>query len=139
MKARLSVLTLAVTDLQRSLAFYRDGLGFSTDGIVGQELEHGAVVFMELEGGSKLALWPRESLAHDTGLPLPGSEAPSCSLGHNVATRAEVDAVMGEAERAGAAIVKPAQPTFYGGYAGYFRDPDGHLWEVVYNPAFALP
>lgn len=135
MKPRISVLTLGVGDLERSLAFYRDGLGLPTDGIVGREFEHGAVAFFDLAGGLKLALWAQDDLAHDTGLPRSPVDSTATSIGHNVASRAEVEAVMGEAARAGAEIVKPAQDTFYGGYAGYFRDPDGHLWEVVWNPA----
>ena len=137
MKPRLSVLTLAVGDLERAVAFYRDGLGLATDGIVGTEFEHGAVAFFDLQEGLRLALWPRASLAHDSGLPT-AAGGPSFSLGHNVRTRDEVDAVMAEAARAGATIVKPAADTFWGGYAGYFSDPDGHLWEVVWNPQ-ALP
>ena len=133
MKPRISVLTLGVTDLERSLVFYRDGLGLPTEGIVGREFEHGAVAFFELSGGLRLAIWAQDDLAHDAGLPK-GSPA-STSIGHNVASREEVDDVMAEARRAGAEIVKPAQATFYGGYAGYFRDPSGHLWEVVWNPA----
>lgn len=134
MKPRLSVITLCVDDLERSLKFYRDGLGLQTEGIVGREFEHGAVAFFDLQPGLKLAIWPRASLAHDSGL-APGAPSPTeCSLGHNVSSRAEVDAVMEQAKRAGAAIVKPAQDTFWGGYAGYFQDPDGHLWEVVWNP-----
>ena len=133
MKPRISVLTLGVTDLERSLAFYRDGLGLPTQGIVGREFEHGAVAFFELSGGLRLAIWAQDDLAHDSGL-TKGSPA-SVSIGHNVASRQEVDDVMAEARRAGAEIVKPAQDTFYGGYAGYFRDPSGHLWEVVWNPA----
>ena len=135
MKPRLSVITLGVADLDRALAFYRDGLGLATDGIVGQEFEHGAVAFFDLQAGLKLALWPRASLAHDTGLPISGASAPGVSLGHNVASKAEVDLVMQQAARAGAVAVKPAAETFWGGYAGYFQDPDGHLWEVVWNPA----
>ncbi|WP_137894868.1 VOC family protein [Ramlibacter sp. 2FC] len=134
MKARISLVTLAVADLERSLLFYRDGLGLQTEGIVGQEFEHGAVAFFELQGGLKLALWPRRSLAHDTGLAPGGSSAIEFSLGHNVASRAEVDSVMAQAARAGAVIVKPAGETFWGGYAGYFQDPDQHLWEVAWNP-----
>ncbi len=131
---RISVITLSVTDLQRSLTFYRDGLGFPTDGIVGSAFEYGAVVFIDLHNGLKLALWPRSSLAHDSGLNLRGAQPPTVSLGHNVVSRAEVDAVMAQAVAAGGALVKPAQDTFWGGYAGYFADPDGHLWEVVWNP-----
>lgn len=134
MKPRVTVLTLAVDDLERAVAFYRDGLGFPTAGIVGQEFEHGAVAFFDLQGGLRLGLWRRSDLAHDTGLqqgPVPSTEL---SLGHNVSSRAEVDASMAEARSAGAEIVKDAQPTFWGGYGGYFRDPDGHLWEIVWNP-----
>lgn len=137
MKARLTVVTLGVGDLDRSVRFYRD-LGLQTDGIVGQEFEHGAVAFFDLQGGLRLALWPRRSIAHDTGLPERAVSPTSLTLGHNVRSREEVDAVMDQARKAGAGIIKPAQSTFWGGYAGYFQDPDGHLWEVVWNPQ-ALP
>jgi uncharacterized protein len=138
MKPRISVVTVGVDDLERSLRFYRDGLGLSTDGIVGREFEHGAVVFIDLQAGLRLALWPRKSIAHDSGLPFGARSPAEFTLGHNVASKAEVDAVMDQAKRAGAVIVKPAQDTFWGGYAGYFQDPDGHLWEVVWNPQ-AIP
>lgn len=134
MKPRITVLTLGVADLERSVAFYRDGLGFPTKGIVGTEFEHGAVAFFDLENGLKLALWPRRDLAHDTGLPEDQPSSTELSLGHNVGSQAEVDSVMAAAESAGAEVVKPAQATFWGGYGGYFRDPDGHLWEIVWNP-----
>jgi catechol 2,3-dioxygenase-like lactoylglutathione lyase family enzyme len=134
MKPRLSVLTLCVDDLERSLRFYRDGLGLQTPGIIGQEFEHGAVAFFDLQPGLKLAIWPRKSLAHDTGLPLSGPGTTGFSLGHNVSSTGEVDAVMEQAAAAGAVIVKPAQPTFWGGYSGYFQDPDGHLWEMSGTP-----
>jgi uncharacterized glyoxalase superfamily protein PhnB len=137
MQARITVITLAVDDLGRSLRFYREGLGFQTAGIVGTEFEHGAVVFIDLQAGLKLALWPRSSLARDSGLALSPPCPTGLSLGHNVASRDEVDAVMKKAAHAGATIVKPAQITFWGGYAGYFQDPDLHLWEVVWNPAWA--
>ena len=134
MKPSISVVTLGVDDLERAVAFYRDGLGLETAGIVGAELEYGAVAFFDLQRGLKLAVWPRRSLAHDAGL-VPGvASATDLSLGHNVSSRSEVDTVMAQAEAAGAGIVKRAQDTFWGGYAGYFQDPDGHLWEVVYNP-----
>lgn len=136
MKPRITVITLGVEDLERALRFYRDGLGFATGGIIGTEFEHGAVVFIELQAGLKLALWPRASLAQDSGLPLARPNPTELSLGHNVASREEVDAVMAQAQLAGAVIVKPAQATFWGGYAGYFQDPDQHLWEVVWNPAW---
>src|SRR5690606_27568117 len=131
MQPKVTVITLGVDDLERSLTFYRDGLGLATDGIVGQEFEHGAVVFIALESGTRLALWPRTSLAHDAGLQVGAPSATEFTLGHNVASADEVDAVMARAARAGATIVKSAHQTFWGGYAGYFQDPDGHLWEVV--------
>lgn len=135
MEPRISVLTLGVDDLERAMAFYATGLGFPTTGIVGREFEHGAVVFFDLASGMKLALWARHDLAHDTGLPVGARNPTEMSLGHNVRSRHEVDQVMDRAAAAGATIVKPPAPTFYGGYAGYFTDPDGHLWEVVFNPA----
>jgi len=133
-KPRISVITLGVDDLERSVAFYRDGLGLSTVGIVGAEFEHGAVAFFELQQGLKLAVWPRRSLAHDSGLEVSPPSATDISLGHNVSSKAAVDLALEQAATAGATIVKAAQDTFWGGYAGYFQDPDGHLWEVVYNP-----
>lgn len=136
MQARITVITLGVDDLERALTFYRDGLGFATEGIVGQEFEYGAVVFIPLQAGLRLALWPRPSLAHDTGLKLGPASATEMTLGHNVASKAEVDAVMAQAAAAGAVIVKPAHEAFWGGYSGYFQDPDGHLWEVVWNPGW---
>lgn len=136
MKPRITLVTLAVDDLERAVAFYRDGLGFRTKGIVGTEIENGAVAFFTLHGGLKLALWPRSSLAADSTLPLQARSATEFSLAHNVQSEGEVDAVMQEAARAGATIVKTAQATSYGGYAGYFQDPDGHLWEVAFNPGF---
>ena len=130
----MTVLTLAVDDLEVALRFYRDGLGLATDGIVGEEFEHGAVVFIDLQHGVRLALWPRASLAHDTGLAVGPKSATEFTVGHNVSSKAEVDAVMEQARRAGATVVRAAHDTFWGGYSGYFQDPDGHLWEVVWNP-----
>lgn len=138
MKPRITLITIGVDDLERSLRFYRDGLGLSTEGIVGQEFEYGAVVFIELQSGLRLALWPRKSIAHDTGLS-PDTKSPiEFALGHNVNSKSEVDAVMNQAKTAGAVIVKPAHDTFWGGYSGYFQDPDGHLWEVAWNPQLTL-
>jgi catechol 2,3-dioxygenase-like lactoylglutathione lyase family enzyme len=134
MKPRITMLTLGVDDLERALRFYRDGLGLPTEGIVGTQFEHGAVAFFQLHGGLALALWPRDSLVHDCGLPKSGRGPTEVSIGHNVASEQEVDAVMAQAVNAGARVVKKAQKTFYGGYAGYFLDPDEHLWEVVFNP-----
>lgn len=139
MKPRISVITLGVDDLERALHFYRDGLGLATQGIVGSEFEHGAVAFFDLQAGLKLALWPRASLAHDAGIPLSPASSSELSIGHNVSSKAEVDAVMLQARNAGAEIIKAAQDTFWGGYAGYFKDPDQHLWEVVWNPAWDAP
>ena len=136
MHPRLTVLTLGVDDLPRAVAFYRDGLQWPTQGIVGEEFAHGAVAFFDLQPGLRLALWPRSSIAHDTGLAVAPPSATECTLGHNVESEIAVDDVMTAAERAGARIVKPAARTFWGGYAGYFQDPDGHLWEVVWNPAW---
>ena len=134
MEPRITVITLGVDDLERALRFYRDGLGLSAPGIIGTEFEHGAVVFIELQAGVRLALWPRASIAHDSGLPVTARSATELTLGNNVRSREEVDVVMAQAEKAGATIVKRAHETFWGGYAGYFQDPDGHLWEVVWNP-----
>ena len=136
MKPRITVITLGVTDLEKALSFYRDGLGFPTQGIVGKEFEHGAVAFFDLHSGLKLALWPRSDIAHDTGISEGAQSATELTIGHNVSNEKEVDTVMGLARRAGAKIIKEAQATFWGGYAGYFQDPDGHLWEVVWNPQF---
>lgn len=135
MKPSLTLITLGVDDLDRALAFYRDGLGLKTEGIVGEEFENGAVVFFELNAGVRLALWPRRSIAADTGLPVTPRSPTDFTLAHNVSSEAEVDAVMKEAIAADATIVKSAHTTFYGGYAAYFQDPDGHLWEVAFNPA----
>ena len=128
------MLTIGVDDLNRSLGFYRDGLGLRTDGIVGEELEFGAVVFFDLQPGLRLALWPRKSIARDSGLALSAPSPTEFTIGHNVSSRVEVDAVMERVKSAGATIAKAAQDTFWGGYAGYFLDPDQHLWEVVWNP-----
>jgi catechol 2,3-dioxygenase-like lactoylglutathione lyase family enzyme len=123
-----------VSDLERAVTFYRDGLGWRTEGIVGREFEYGAVAFFDLANGLRVALWPRKSLSHDSGLPVGKPSETDVCLAHNVRSQAEVDSVMAEAKAAGATIVKPAQKTFWGGYAGYFSDPDQHLWEVAWNP-----
>ena len=138
MKPRITILTLGVKDLEKSVQFYQSGLGLSTTGIVGREFENGAVAFFDLEYGLKLALWPKTSISADTNIPL----GPSCPLeftiGHNVATKEEVIEVLNEVSKAGGRIVKTAQDTFYGGFAGYFADPDDHLWEIAWNPQFEL-
>jgi uncharacterized protein len=138
MKPFIKVITLGVDDLERSLRFYRDGLGLETEGIIGTEFEHGAVVFFHLKGGLMLALWPKSSLAAEARVSSSPPSAVEFTLGHNVASREEVDAVMAQAERAGATITDPASERFFGGYSGYFQDPDGHLWEVIWNPDLEL-
>ena len=134
MKPRISVLTIGVDDLERALRFYRDGLGLRSEGIVGADLDFGAVAFFPLQSGLHLALWSRKSIGHDAGLDVSAPSATDVTIGHNVSSKAEVDAVMDQASAAGATVVKAPQDTIWGGYAGYFLDPDHHLWEVVWNP-----
>lgn len=138
MRPRIRVLTLAVSDLERALAFYRDGLGLPTEGIVGQQFEDGAVVFFRLDGGLILALYPTAALAKDAGIAATQARLGAVSIGHLVGSKAEVDAVMTQAERAGAVVTDPARGRFWGGYSGYFHDPDGHLWEIAWNPHWSL-
>ncbi|BCH25209.1 VOC family protein [Mesorhizobium sp. L-8-3] len=135
MRPRITVITIGVDDLETSVRFYRDGLGLATEGIIGTEFEHGAVAFFDLQHGLRLALFGREDIARDAGIAATARSATEFTLGHNVASEQDVDAVMRQAIDAGARLVKPAQKTFWGGYAGYFQDPDDHLWEVVFNPA----
>jgi catechol 2,3-dioxygenase-like lactoylglutathione lyase family enzyme len=134
LRPRITFITLGVDDLERAVKFYRDGLGLETNGIIGTEFEYGAVAFFDMQPGLKLGLWPRKSLAHDTALSVSPPSPTDFSLAHNVESRAEVDELMKQAEAAGATIVKAACDTFYGGYAGYFQDPDKHLWEIAWNP-----
>jgi catechol 2,3-dioxygenase-like lactoylglutathione lyase family enzyme len=134
MKPRVKVLTLAVSDLERSLAFYRDGMGLPTKGIVGTEFEDGAVVFFEMNDDLILALYPKEALAKDAKMPVTPPSPTEFSIGHMVKSRNDVDAVMKQAEKAGARITDRARDRFWGGYSGYFQDPDGHLWEIAWNP-----
>ena len=136
MQARITLITLSVDDLDRAVAFYRDGLGWKTEGIIGREIEHGAVCFFQLHGGLRMALWPRASLAHDTGLPQGPRSATEFSLAHNVNSAQQVDAVLAQVKAAGGTIVKDGHATAWGGYSSYFRDPEGHLWEVAWNPAW---
>jgi catechol 2,3-dioxygenase-like lactoylglutathione lyase family enzyme len=138
MKPRITVITLGVDDLERSLKFYRDGLGFPTQGIVGQEFEYGAVAFFDLQAGLKLAIWPRQSIAHEARVSQTAVNLTEFTLGHNVGSKEEVDKVMAQAKKAGATIPDPAHDTFWGGYSGHFQDPDGHLWEVVWNPEWEM-
>lgn len=138
MKPRIKIITLAVVDLQKSLAFYRDGMGLHTEGIIGTEFEDGAVVFFEMNDDLILALWPRRSLAKDAKVPVTPSSPSDFSIGHIVNSKQEVDAIMKQAERAGANITDPARDRFWGGYAGYFQDLDGHLWEIAWNPQWVV-
>ncbi|WP_432355466.1 VOC family protein [Sporosarcina sp. A2] len=134
MKPRITVITLGVDDLEKSLEFYRDGLDLKTEGIVGKEFEHGAVTFFDLQVGLKLAIWNRKHIDFDAKVSHNESSPTEFTMGHNVGSKEEVNNVMEQAEKAGAFITNPAHETFWGGYSGYFQDPDGHLWEVVWNP-----
>ena len=136
MKPRFQILTLAIDDLTRALAFYRDGMGLPTKGIVGTEFEDGAVVFIPVNDGLTLALYPAASLAKDAGIAATGTRLGAISIGHLVDSKAEVDAVMAQAAKAGATVTDPARDRFWGGYSGYFHDPDGHLWEIAWNPSW---
>jgi uncharacterized protein len=137
MKSRIKVITLGVDDLKRSLAFYRDGMGLPTEGVIGTEFEDGAVVFFNLNDDLILALYPRAALAKDAKVPLTPASPSEFSLGHNVNSKKDVDAVMKQAKDAGATISDPARDRFWGGYSGYFKDPDGHLWEIAWNPQWS--
>ena len=130
MEPRISLVTLGVTNLARSVRFYQEGLGLPL-----REGGGGVIAFLETRG-TWLALFPREALAADAGVPADGVGFPGFSLAHNVRTREEVDAVLSQAQAAGARLVKAAQDTDWGGYSGYFADPDGYLWEVAWNPHF---
>jgi len=140
MKPRISVLTIAVNDLEESMKFYREGLGLQTEGIIGEAFEQGrgAVVLFTLTGGLILSLYPRENIAWDAKIPTDAHSATEFTIGHFVKTKREVDEVMKQAEKAGAKVVKPPQNTFWGGYGGYFQDPNGHLWEVGWNPQLTI-
>jgi catechol 2,3-dioxygenase-like lactoylglutathione lyase family enzyme len=134
MKARISVITIGVDDLERAVAFYREGLGLRTEGIVGTQYDNGAVAFFDMQAGLKLALWPRTSIAADSGLPLGPRSSTEMALAHNVGTETEVRDIMARALAAGARAVKQPGPAFWGGYTACFLDPDGHLWEIAFNP-----
>lgn len=138
MKPRITVLTLGVDDLERAVTFYRDGLGLPTQGIIGQEFEHGAVAFFDLQAGLELAVWNRKDLSHEAKVPLSPPSSTEMTIGHNVSSKEEVDMIMELARKAGATITDPAHEAFWGGYSGHFMDPDGHLWEVVWNPAWEI-
>jgi len=137
-KPRIKVLTLAVGDLARSLEFYRDGLGLRTKGIVGEQFEDGAVVFFNLDGGLVLALYPATSLGKDAAISVTPCRLGAVSIGHTLKNRAEVDALVARAQKAGAVVTDPPRDRFWGGYSGYFQDPDGHLWDIAWNPEWEV-
>jgi catechol 2,3-dioxygenase-like lactoylglutathione lyase family enzyme len=138
MKPSINVITLGVDDLERSLAFYRDGLGLPTEGIVGTEFEDGAVVFFTVKDDLILALYPRASLAKEAKLSMTPPSPTDLSLGQILPSKEAVDEVMEQAARAGALTTDPARDRFWGGYSGYFQDPDGHVWEIAWNPAWKV-
>jgi uncharacterized protein len=145
MEPRIHVITLAVDDLERALSFYRDGLGLRSEGIIATEFAGdeenaaGAIAMFHLHGGLILSLYPRAELAKDAKVSLDPLTSGGFSVGHAVATRAEVDSVLSAAQAAGATLTGPARERPWGIYSGYFKDPDGHLWEVLWNPALDLP
>lgn len=138
MKPRIKVITLAVGDLKKSLAFYRDGMGLPTRGIIGTEFEDGAVVFFEMNDDLILALYPRASLAKDAKVPATPPSPTEFTIGHIVGSKRGVDVVMEQAEKAGAIVTDPPHDRFWGGYSGYFQDLDGHLWEIAWNPQWEV-
>lgn len=131
MEQRVSVITLGVGDLARARRFYEDGLGWRRGNA------DPSVVFFQIPG-AVFALWSRAALVEDAGLSSDGTGFSGISLAYNCRSRDEVLAVLGEAKGAGAKILKPAADTFWGGYSGYFADPDGHVWEVAWNPHWSL-
>lgn len=131
MEQRISLITLGVADLERSRRFYVEGMGW-WPGFASEE-----VVFFQA-GGMVLALFPRAALAADAGLPATEPRAGGIALAHNVRSREEVDRVLAEAAAAGAVILRPAEDAAWGGYSGYFTDPDGHPWEIAWNPHWTI-
>ena len=131
MEPRITLITLGVADLERSIAFYRGGLGLpKCDGPDG-------IAFFETSG-TRLSLYPRKALAEDAQVSSEGSGFRGFTLAHNVRSTEDVDRTLREAVAAGATLVKPGQKVFWGGYSGYFQDPDGFLWEVAWNPHLPL-
>jgi uncharacterized protein len=143
MKPRIHVITLAVSDLERALKFYRDGLGLESRGVIGTEFAGddgnpaGAAAMFQLQGDLLLMLYPREELAKDAAVPFGPPSTGEFSIGHAVASKADVDARLAEAKAAGATLTDQAHERPWGIYSGYFRDPDGHLWEILCNPDLA--
>lgn len=145
MEQHIDVITLAVSELERSFEFYRDGLGLESAGIVGTEYPGddvtpaGAAAMFKLQRGLLLMLYPRIELAKDANIPLGPPQSGAFSIGHVVATRAEVDALLTRAEAAGATLTDRPHDRPWGIYSGYFRDLDGHLWEILWNPRLERP
>ncbi len=144
MKPQLNVITIAVDNLERSLEFYRDGLGLPTKGIVATEFKGtetepaGAVVFFELQGGLIFALYPRKELAKDAKVPDSATSSLEFSLGYIVGSRKEVDELLEKAQAAGGSVTDSPHERAWGIYSGYFKDLDGHLWEVIWDPKTQL-
>ena len=134
LESRFTVLTLGVEDLEKSFKFYHEGMGLASKGVVGKEFEHGDVAFFDLKNGMTLALYGKDNLAWDSHLKKDKRSSTEFSVGYTTRNEAEVDSILEQAKKAGATIARPAQKTFWGGYSGYFLDPDGHLWEIAYNP-----
>jgi uncharacterized protein len=145
MQARIDIITLAVADLERALAFYRDGLGLESRGIIGTEFvgndvnPAGAIAMFELGDGLILSLYPRTELAKDAKIPLGPPQTGEFSIGYAATSKAEVDALLAQAQAAGATLTDEPHDRPWGIYSGYFRDPDGHLWEVIWNPRLLSP
>lgn len=138
MEPRVTVITLGVNDLETSLRFYRDGLGWPTEGIVGTEFEGGAVAFFPLSNGLQLALYPKQQIVVDAEVNETPSSPAEFTLGHNVGSKAAVDSVMQSAAEAGASVSNTPRDREWGGYSGHFLDPDNHLWEIVWNPQLEI-
>ena len=138
MEPRVDVITLAVEDLERALRFYRDGLGFESTGVIGTQWTdeesgaNGAIAVFKFESALLLSLYPRIDLAKDAAIPAGPARPGEFSLGQLVQSRAEVDELIEKAEAAGAAVTTPRDRP-WGIYSGYFRDLDGHLWEIIWN------
>jgi catechol 2,3-dioxygenase-like lactoylglutathione lyase family enzyme len=139
MDSRIHVITLAVSNLDRALAFYRDGLGLDSAGVTGTEFvgsdesPAGDIAMFHLDGNLTLALYPRTELAKDAGVPLGPAQSGEFSIGHLVPSKQDVDTLLAQAEAAGATLTGPAHDRPWGIYSGYFRDLDGHLWEIIWN------
>lgn len=138
MKQRINLLTLGVSDLKKSMKFYQEGFGWQTQGIVGTEFENGAVVLFKLDNGRMLCLYERKNLAWDSNLKPQPESATEFSIGYFVNSDKEVDAIIKQAQKAGAKVTKSAQKAFWGGYHGYLQDIDGHLWEIGHNPTWKV-